>query len=111
MGKVIMVKEHLSLSELDEFVKTSKTPIEVRRWLVIRQAQAIPSSAQEHAQRFGLSVHTVRDLIELYNKEGPYAIRKPTRRKQPHSYLSTEEEKNFIPLQRRQRSRCVFDHQ
>ena len=98
MGKVIVVKAHLSVQEIDEFVKTSKKSSEVRRWLVIRHAQADPSSAQKIAERFGLSVHTVRDLIELYNKEGPYAIRKPPRRTPPTGNLSFEEEKKFISI-------------
>ena len=98
MGKVIVVHPHLSLDEIDEFIRTSRHSSETRRWLIIRHAQADPSPSREWAKRFGVSISMVRKLIQLYNREGPYSIRKPRRPKAPNAYLSREEEKKFVSI-------------
>ena len=100
MGKTIQVHPHLSLAEIDGYVKTSKSPVEARRWLIIRSAQAEPSTAEKLGSCFGLATGSIRNLIELYNRVGPSSLRKPSPRKQSHGYLSFEEEKNFILLGR-----------
>ena len=77
MGKVIRVKAPLTVEEIDARLKNLHAFWRLRRWLVMRQAFVAPAPAQEIAVRLGLSVCTVRALIEAYNRSGPDALETP----------------------------------
>jgi transposase len=96
MGKVIRVKAHLTVEEIDARLKTLHAFWRIRRWLVIRQALVAPAPAQEIALRLGLSVCTVRDLIEAYNRSGPDALETTGKGQRQRAYLSVEEEHTFL---------------
>ena len=74
MSKVIRVKPHRTLEEIDARLKTLHDFWLIRRGLVIRHAMGDPAPAKDIACRLGLSVFTVRDLMEAYNRYGPDAL-------------------------------------
>jgi transposase len=96
MGKVIRAKPHLTVEEIDAQLKRLQDFWRIRRWLVIRHALVDPAPAQEIALRLGLSVFTVRDLIEAYNRYGPQALETAGKGQRQHAYLSFEAERTFL---------------
>jgi transposase len=96
MGKVIRVKPHLTLEEIDARLKTLHDFWRIRRWMIIRHALVDPAPAKDIALRLGLSVFTVRELIEAYNRHGPDALETPGKGQRQHAYLSVEEEHTFL---------------
>ena len=96
MGKVIRVKPHLTLEEIDARLKKLHDFWRIRRWLIIRHALVDPAPAKAIALRFGLSVFTVRDLIEAYNRYGPEAMETPGKGQRQHAYLSVEDERTLL---------------
>jgi transposase len=96
MSKVIRVKPHLTLEEIDARLKNLHDFWRSRRWLVIRHAMVDPAPAKDIACRLGLSVFTVRDLIEAYNRSGPDALETAGRGQRQRAYLSVEEEHTFL---------------
>ncbi len=98
MPKTPRVVERQSLSELDALIKQSKSPLEVRRLLVVRYAQARPSGAKEMSQHTGFSPGRVKNLISRYHKAGPSSPLRKRRLTQARANLSHEEEKNFITI-------------
>jgi transposase len=96
MGKVIRVKSHLTVEEIDARLKSLQDFWRIRRWLVIRHALVDPAPAQEIALRLGLSVCTVRDLIEAYNRHGPKALETPGKGQRQHAYLSCDAEQTVL---------------
>jgi transposase len=96
MGKVIRVKPHLTLADIEARLKRLHDFWRIRRWLVIRHALVDPAPAKDIACRLGLSVSTVRDLIEAYNRSGPDALETPGKGQRQHAYLAVEEEHTFL---------------
>lgn len=96
MSKVIRVKPHLRLEEIDERLKPLHEFWRIRRWMIIRHAMVNPAPAKDIAVRLGLSVFTVRDLIEAYNRHGPDALETPGKGQRQHAYLSVDEERTFL---------------
>ena len=96
MSKVIRVKPHLTLEDIDARLKTLHDFWRIRRWLVIRHAVVDPAPAQDIASRLGVSVFTVRDLIEAYNRYGPDALETTGKGRRQHAYLSVDEERTLL---------------
>ena len=96
MGKAMYVQPHLTLEEIDHRLKTMTAFWRIRRWLGIRHALVDPAPAQAIARRLGLSVFTVRDLIEAYNRHGPMALDTPGHGQRQRAYLSLAEERAFL---------------
>ena len=96
MGKVIRVKPHLTLAEIDERLKNLHDFWRIRRWMVIRHAMVDPAPAKDIACRLGLSVCTVRDLIEAYNRHGPDVLETPGKGRRQHAYLSVAAERTLL---------------
>ena len=96
MGKVIRVKPHLTLAEIDERLKHLQDFWRIRRWMVMRHALVAPAPAKDLAGRLGLSVCTVRDLIEAYNRQGPDVLATPGKGRRQHAYLSVEEARTWL---------------
>jgi hypothetical protein len=87
MGKVVRVQPHLTVEEIDERLKPLHDFWRIWRWMIIRQALADPAPAKAIALRFGVSLFTVRDLIEAYNRQGPEALETPGKGQRQHAYL------------------------
>ena len=96
MSKVIRAKPHLTLAEIDERLKNLQDFWRIRRWMIIRHAVVDPAPAKDIALRLGLSVCTVRDLIEAYNRQGPDAIETPGKGQRQHAYLAVEDERTLL---------------
>jgi transposase len=96
MGKVIRVQPHLTVEEIDERLKQLHDFWRIRRWMIIRQALVDPVPAKAIALRVGLSIFTVRDLIEAYNRQGPEALETAGKGQRQHAYLSVGEEQTVL---------------
>jgi transposase len=96
MGQGISVQHHLSIEEIEQRLTRSREAWRVRRWLVIRHALVDPAPAGAIGRRLGLSVFTVRNLIQAYNRQGPAAIDTPGRGQRQRAYLQLEEERAFL---------------
>jgi transposase len=96
MSNVMRVTPHLRLEEIDARLKTLHDFWRIRRWMSIRHAVGDPAPAKASALRLGLSVFTVRDLIEAYNRHGPTALETPGKGRRQHAYLSVDEERTFL---------------
>jgi len=96
MGKVIRVKAHLTVEAIDARLKHLHDFWRLRRWLVIRHAFVDPAPAQEIALRLGLSVFTVRDLMEASNRHGPTALATAGKGQRQQAYLSFDAERTFL---------------
>ena len=96
MSKVSRVKPHLPLEDIDARLTHLHDFWRIRRWLVIRHAMVDPAPAKDIAGRLGLSVCTVRDLLEAYNRYGPDALETPGKGQRQRAYLSVEKEHPFL---------------
>jgi len=92
----IRLKPPLPREEVDARLQPLQDFWRIRRWLVIRHALVDPAPAMDIACRLGLSVCTVRDLIEAYNRYGPDALETPGKGQRQHAYRSVEEEHTFL---------------
>ena len=90
------VKPHLSGDEIKEKMKETVGFWRVQRWLVIWNAFVDPRPAKEIAMHLGLSVHTVHNLVSMYNRHGSKGIETPGKGGNKRSYLSFEEESGFL---------------
>ena len=96
MSKVIRVKPHLPLEDIDARLKHLHDCWRIRRWMVIRHALADPAPAKDIACRLGVPVWTVRDLIEAYNHYGPDALETPGKGQRQRAYLAAEQEHTLL---------------
>ena len=102
MAHSLRVVAHLSLKELDAYIKQCKSALEIRRLLVIGYAQANASTSLAISCHTGFSAGRVRNLIHLYNKAGPPGLLDKKRKGSSSSHLSFEEEKKFISIRAKQ---------
>ena len=92
----ISAKPHLTESEIQGKIKKTVEFWRVKRWLVIWNALVDPRPAKQIALHLGMSVHTVRNLISIYNRHGSKGIETPGKRGRKNYYLSYDEEVNFL---------------
>jgi len=96
MTTYIKAKPHLSREEIQAKIKATVEFWRVKRWLVIWNAFVDPRPARKIALHLGLSVHTVRNLISIYNRHGSIGIETPGKRGRKNYYLSFDEEVEFL---------------
>ena len=96
MGQGISVKNPLSVDAIDQHLKQATEARRVRRWLVIRHALVEPAPARAMGRRMGLSVCTVRHLLQGYHRQGPAAIDTPGRGPRQRASRPLEEERAFL---------------
>jgi transposase len=92
----IKAKPHLSEDEIKAKIKETVEFWRVKRWLVIWNALVAPRPAKEIALHLGMSVHTVRNLISIYNRYGSKGLESPGKRGRKNYYLSYEDEVKFL---------------
>ena len=96
MGKVTKAEAHLSVDEVKTKIKETVGFWRVQKWLVILNALIDPRPAGEIAKHTGLAVQTVHNIISSYNRFGASALEIPGKGGRFRSYLSTDEEKEFL---------------
>ena len=96
MAKITKVKPHLSEDEIREKIKDTVGFWRVQKWLVILNAYVDPRPAKEIGLHTGLATQSVHNLVSLYNRFGSKAIETPGKGGRKHSYLSFEEEADFL---------------
>lgn len=97
MGKVTKASAHLTEKEIIAKLRQVKGAITVQKWLAILHALVSPAEAADIAQRVGLGVQTVHNLISSYNRLGPSAIEgKPGKGGRRNQHMSPEEEQQFL---------------
>lgn len=96
MSKVTKASDHLTEAEIKNRMKQAKSFWLIRRWMIIYHAKVSPGPAAEIAQRLGVSVHTVHQLISRYNRHGPQAVEPPGKAQRQRAYLSLEQEEQLL---------------
>ena len=96
MRKVTRVKAHLVVEEIDQRLKPETALWRIRRWLIIRHALVAPAPAQEIALHLGVSLFTVRMVIQRYNRYGPSALATPGKGQRQRAYLQLADERAFL---------------
>jgi transposase len=92
----IRAKPHLTEDEIKAKISATVEYWRVKRWLVIWNAYVAPRPAKEIALHLGMSVHTVHNLISMYNRYGAKGIETPGKRGRKNYYLSFEKEAQFL---------------
>ena len=90
------IKNHLTPEEIDDLIKETTGFWRVRRWMIIRQATTSNVTAQELADRFGMSRQTVLHLLSAYHHDGKEGVEAKGRGQRQKAYLSLEEEAEFL---------------
>jgi hypothetical protein len=96
MSKVLRVKAHLTLGDIDARLKHLHDFWRIRRGLVMRHALVEPAPAKDIAGRLGLSVFTVRALIEASHRHGPDALETTGKGRRQHAYLAVDAERTGL---------------
>jgi transposase len=96
MNKITRVVEHLSPEAVKEKIKETVGFWRVQKWLVILNGLVDPRSAADIALHTGLAVQTVHNLVAAYNRLGPQVLDTPGKGGRRRSYLSQEEEREFL---------------
>jgi len=96
MTKVTRVKSHLTEAEIIAKIKETVGFWRVQRWLVILNALVDPRPAKQIALHTGLAVQTVHNLVSTYNRLGSQVVETPGKGGRKCSYLSFEEEADFL---------------
>jgi transposase len=96
MPKVTKVLPHLTPEEIQGKIKQTVGFINVQKWLIIYNAVVDPRPAREIAKHTGLAEQTVHNLVSQYNRRGPQALEGPGKGGRRRSYLSWEEEVEFL---------------
>ncbi|MFC1566994.1 transposase [bacterium] len=96
MARNLKIKEHLSLIEIQEKMKTTVGFWRVQRWSIIYQASVEKTYAKDIAKRVGVSRATVNCLVSKYNRFGVEAVDTVGKQNRPNAYLNKNEEKEFL---------------
>jgi transposase len=96
MRQVTRVKAHVTVEDIDQQLKPETTLWRIRRWRIIRHALVAPAPAQEMALPLGVSLFTVRTVIQRYNRYGPAALATPGKGQRQRAYLRLADEQAFL---------------
>jgi transposase len=96
MAKITKAIPHLSYEEILQRIKKTVGFWRVQKWLVILNALADPRPAKEIGLHTGLAEQTVHNLISQYNRLGPDIVEGPGKGGRRRSYLTWEEEVQFL---------------
>ena len=96
MSRVSRAYAHLSPEEVQQKIQTAANFRQQQKWLIVYNALVDPRAAAEIALHTGTSKRTVHQVVSDYNRMGAAAIETPGKGGRHHSYLSLEEEKEFL---------------
>lgn len=87
---------HFSIEEVKKRMDDAPRPLYRKRWRIIYHALVDPQPAEAIALHCGVAKDTVHKLISRYNRCGLAAIETPGKGGRKRSYLSIEQEKQFL---------------
>ena len=82
MPRKLKVKNHISSDELKARYRSSRDPVESRRWHLIWLVSG-ESTLTEAAQVLGLNYDYARSIVRVYNQEGANGLRNRRRERKP----------------------------
>jgi transposase len=96
MGKITRAKDHLTIEQVKENMKTSKDTNQLRRWQIIYTALLEPRKAEEIATCVGVSLSLVQKVISQYNRFGVSSILVKYGGGRYHENLTKTREEEFL---------------
>jgi transposase len=96
MSRVSRAVPHLSLEAVEQKLKSANNYWHRQKWLVVYNGLVDPRPASAIAKQTGVSVATVHKVISQYNRQGVAALEKPGKGGRYNSYLTREQEKEFL---------------
>lgn len=96
MSKVTKAKKHLNNEDLEKKIKQTVGFWRVQKWLIIQNAVNFPRKAEEIAKHLAVSKSLVNKTVSEFNKQGESAIETIGKGGRKNSYMTIEEETNFI---------------
>lgn len=96
MGKITKIECDLDNDQLTKKIKETKGFWKVQKWLIIYNAKNYPCKAGDLAKHLNVSESLVHKTIYEYKKYGEASIEKKGKGGRWHSYMSYEEEEEFI---------------
>lgn len=96
MSKVTRAKEHLTNSAIQQKIRTTTSYWRVQKWLIVHNALNHPRTSRAIAEHLSVSKSLVHKTISEYNRKGASSIETKGRGGRYHSYLTVEEEQQFM---------------
>ena len=96
MSRKTKAADHLGIDEVKKKIKSTVGFWRVQKWLVIYNALIEPRPASEIAKCLAVSKAFVNKTISEYNRYGVQAIETKGKGGRRNSYLTVEEEKEFL---------------
>src|ERR671932_769072 len=96
MSRVSRAAPHLSLEAVEQKLKSAKCYVNKKKCQVVYNGLIAPRPASAIAKQTGVSVATVHKVISQYNRQGVDALEKPGKGGRYNSYLTKEQEKEFL---------------
>jgi transposase len=96
MSRVSKAAPHLSLEAVEQKLKSADSYWHRQKWLIVYNGLVDPRPASVIAKQAGVSVATVHKVISQYNQIGVAALETPGRGGRYNSYLTREQEKEFL---------------
>jgi transposase len=96
MGKITKIKTSFSETELIGKIKQTIGFWRVQKWLIIYNAVNYPRKAETIANHLAVSVSLVHKTISEFKKNGEKSIETVGKGGRKNSYLSLDEEKEFM---------------
>lgn len=96
MSKVTKAKSHLTNSDIQQKIKSTTGFWRVQKWLIVYNALNYPRSSQSIADHLAVSKSLVHKTISEYNRFGAASIETKGKGGRYHSYLTSEEEEEFM---------------
>jgi transposase len=87
---------HLSLEAVEQKLKSTDSYWHRQKWLIVYNGLVDPRPASAIAKQTGVSVATVHKVISQYNQLGVAALETPGKGGRYNSYLTREQEKEFL---------------
>ena len=96
MSRVSKAAPHLSLEAVEQKLKSADSYWHRQKWLIVYNGLVDPRPASAIAKQAGVSVAMVHKVISQYNQIGVAALETPGKGGRYNSYLTREQEKEFL---------------
>ncbi|HBL11889.1 MAG TPA: hypothetical protein DD379_10870 [Cyanobacteria bacterium UBA11162] len=96
MKRVSRAAPHLSAEAVEQKLKSACDYWHRQKWLIVYNGLVDPRPASAIAKQTGVSVATVHKVISQYNQIGVAALETPGKGGRYNSYLTREQEKEFL---------------